>query len=292
MAGLGPHSGLAPNNEIALTVSTIYIHGDAMGKSRQAASLSAVLALLLAFAGFVAAPAIAARPPQPGVYYGTHDGTVVEFVLVKSHGVVKGHYLARELSSSAPPSCQGLGTGADFFFGNAGVFLFAVRKGRITDLHRPQRHEIYGFSGRLRGRSKASGKIAVPSGGGVRCVVHWTAERVSNPTFPKDGTWSGGGDGLGVTFKVSGGGRFAYDFEFKLVKPIGNCDGPFKLGGFPGGARFIPPDGSSFSEAVDFGGPGVDLVAGFPSAASATGTFEGTGECHSAAMSWTAQPSG
>lgn len=264
-----------------------------MGKSRQAASLSAIVTLLLAFAGLLAPPAIAARTPRPGVYYGTQDGTVVEFVLVQSHGVVKGHYLGRELKfpSSAPPSCQGLGTGASFFFGNAGVFLFAVRNGRITDLHRPKRHEIYGFSGRFRGRSKASGKIAVPIGGGVRCLARWTAERVSRPTFPKDGTWSGGGDGLGVTFKVSGGGRFASDFEFRLAKPIGNCDGPFKLGGL-GGTRFIPPDGSAFSEAVDFGGPGVDLVASFPSAASATGTFQGTGECHSAAMAWNAQPSG
>ncbi len=248
----------------------------------------------MGFTGFLTTAANAAPAPRPGVYYGTQDGTVVEFVLVKSHGVVKGHYLGRELSfpSSAPPSCQGLGTGASFFFGNAGVFLFAVRKGRITDLHRPKRHEIYGFSGRFRGRSKATGRIVVPVGGGVRCVASWTAERVSRPIFPQDGTWSGGGNGLGVTFKVFGGGRFASDFEFKLAKPIGNCDGPFKLGERLGGTRFVPPDGSSFSEAVDFGGAGAGLVASFPSAVSAAGTFQGTGECHSAPMSWNAQPSG
>jgi hypothetical protein len=258
----------------------------------RAARLPFFVALLPVLMGFIAAPASAARPPLPGVYYGSKDGTVVEFVLVKSHGLLKGHYLGREFPSSAPPSCQGLGTGANFFFGNAGVFLFAVRKGRITDLHRPRRHEAFGFSGRFRGRSKASGKIDLPAGGGERCVVRWSAERVSRPIFPKDGTWSGGGGGLGVTFEVSDGGRFAFGFEFKLAKPIGNCDGPFGFGGRLGGARFIPPDGSSFSEAVDFGGAGAGFVAGFPTAMSATGTFQGTGECHSASIPWTAQPSG
>jgi hypothetical protein len=254
--------------------------------------VSVLAALLLAFTGILAAPANAARTPLPGEYYGAQNGIEVEFVLVKSHGVVKGHYLALRVLPSAPPSCRGFGSGAHFLFGNPGAFLFAVRKGRVTDLHRPKRHEVFGFSGRFRGRSKASGKIAESAGGGARCVLGWTAERVSSPMFPKDGTWSGGGDGLVVTFKVSSGGQFVSGFEFKLAKPIGSCDGPFRLGGFLGGARFIPPDGSSFSEAVDFGGAGVDLVARFTSTTSATGTFQGTGECHSAPISWTAQPSG
>lgn len=260
------------------------------GKAPQATGLSAFVALLLAFIGILAAPANAAPTPLPGEYYGSENGNVVEFALVKSHGVVKGHYLARALNfpSSEPPQCQGLLSEPGFFFGNAGVFLFAVRNGRITDLHRPKRHEIYGFSGTFSSRSKASGKIEEPLRGGARCVTSWTAERVSHPTFAKTGTWVGKGDGLGVTFKVSAGGRIASDFKFTLAKPIGQCDGPFDVGG----GSFIPPAGSSFSSAFEVEGDGAGFVAGFPSATSATGTFKGTGGCHSAAMAWNAQPSG
>jgi hypothetical protein len=248
--------------------------------------LSAVVALLLVFPGSLATPANAAPAPRPGVYYGSENGTVVEFTLVKSHGVIKGHDLARALSvpSSAPPSC--FSTEAGFLFGNPRNFLFAVRNGRITDLHRPKRHAIFGFSGKFSGRSKAGGKIeAVPGGG---CLTRWTAERVSRPIFAKTGTWAGGGDGLGVTFKVSAGGRIASDFKFTIAKPIGNCDGPFGVGG----SSFIPPTGSSFSSALEVEGAGWGYDATFPSATSATGTFKGTGECQSPAMPWNAQPSG
>ena len=96
-------------DEIALPVSTIYIHGDAMRKTPQAARLSAFVALLLAFIGILAAPANAAPTPLPGEYYGSENGNVVEFALVKSHGVVKGHYLGRALNnfpSSSHPSVR------------------------------------------------------------------------------------------------------------------------------------------------------------------------------------------
>lgn len=278
-------------DEIALPVSTIYIHGDAMRKTPQAARLSAFVALLLAFIGILAAPANAAPTPLPGEYYGSENGNVVEFALVKSHGVVKGHYLGRALNnfpSSEPPQCQALFKEARYVIGNAAHFLFAVRNGRITDLHRPKRHEIFGFSGSFSGRSKASGKFEQPLGGGARCVTSWTVERVSQPTFAKTGTWVGGGDGLGVTFKVSAGGRIASDFKFTLAKPISKCDGPFEVGG----SSFIPPTGSSFSSAFEVEGDGAGFVASFPSATSATGTFKGTGGCQSGAMTWNAQPSG
>jgi hypothetical protein len=265
----------------------IYIRGDAMGKATQAARLSVVSALLLGFAGFLTSAASAAPTPRLGEYYGTQNGTVVEFELVKSHGVIKGHYLGRALSfpSSAPPSC--FSSEADFLFGNPGVFLFAVRNGRITDLHRPKRHDVFGFSGSFSGQSKASGKFAEAVAGGG-CVADWTAEWVSRPTFAKTGTWVGNGDGLGVTFEVSGGGRIASDFKFTIAKPIGKCDGPFGVGG----TSFIPPTGSSFSSAFEVEGDGAGFVASFPSATSATGTFKGTGGCQSPAMAWNAQPSG
>jgi hypothetical protein len=255
--------------------------------------VSVFVALLLAFIGILAVPANAAPTPLPGEYYGSENGNVVEFALVKSHGVVKGHYLGRALSdfpSSEPPTCQMLFKEAGFIIGNAAYFLFAVRNGRITDLHRPKRHEILGFSGSFSGRSKASGKFEQPLGGGARCVTSWTAERVSQPTFAKTGTWVGRGDGLGVTFEVSAGGRIASDFNFTLANPIGrDCSGPFGLGG----TWFIPPDGSSFSSGyAEVEGAGWGYDATFPSATSATGSFKGTGECQSGAMPWNAQPSG
>jgi hypothetical protein len=252
----------------------------------QATRLSVSAALLVAFAWSLATPANAAPVPRPGVYYGSENGTVVEFTLVKSHGLIKGHDLARAQSfpPSAPRACAS--TEASFLFGNHRTFLFAVRHGRITDLHRPKRHEIYGFSGSFSGRSKASGKFAEPVPGGG-CVTRWTAERVSHPIFAKTGTWAGGGDGLGVTFKVSAGGRVASDFKFTIAKPVGNCDGPFGVGG----STFIPPTGSSFSRALEVEGDGASFVASFPSPTAATGTFKGIGGCQSPAMGWNAQPS-
>jgi hypothetical protein len=123
-------------------------------------------------------------------------------------------------------------------------------------------------------------------------VFGWTAELVSHPTFPATGTWIGTGGGLGVTFKVSAGGRIASDFKFTIASPIGkspnDCVGPFGLGY----SSFIPPDGSSFSRAAEAEGAGWGFVASFQSAKSASGTFQGTGECQSAAMAWQAQPSG
>jgi hypothetical protein len=263
----------------------IYVRGDAMGKATQAARLSVVVTLLLAFAGFLTSAASAAPTPRPGEYYGSQNGTVVEFALVKSHGVIEGHYLGRALSfpSSAPPSC--FSTEADFLFGNPGVFLFAVRNGRITDLHKPKQHDVFGFSGSFSGRSKASGKFAEAVAGGG-CVADWTAERVSRPTFPTTGTWVGKGDGLGVEFKVSAGGRIASEFKFTTAS-IKNCSGPFES---PGG--FIPPNGSSFSNFGEALGTGWGYVASFSSATAARGTFKATGGCQSAAMAWNAQPSG
>lgn len=263
-----------------------------MGKATQAAGLSAVAALLLGFAGFLTSEASAAPIPRPGEYYGTQNGTVVEFELVKSHGVIKGHYLGRALSfpSSAPPSCAS--TEANFLFGNRGVFLFAVRNGRITDLHKPKRHDVFGFSGSFSSQSKASGKFAEAVAGGG-CVVDWTAERVSRPTFPTTGTWVGKGDGLGVEFKVSAGGRIVSEFKFTTANPIrtptGECSGPFGLGG----SWFIPPNGSPFSDFGEAEGTGWGFEnLSFPSATAATGSFKGTGECQFAPMAWTAQPSG
>jgi hypothetical protein len=272
----------------------IYVRVDAMGKATQAARLAVVAALLLAFAGFLTSAASAAPTPRPGEYYGSQNGTVVEFALVKSHGVIKGHYVGRAVSfpSSNPPSCQAQSTEARFMVGNYRQFLFEVRNGRITLLHKPKQHNAFGLSGSFRGRSKASGKIEEQVAGGGRCLAGWTAERVSRPTFAKTGTWVGKGDGLGVEFKVSAGGRIASDFNFTLTKPIGrppnDCPGPFEVGG----SWFIPPNGSSFSSGFDVGGVGWGYVASFPSATAATGTFQATGECQSAAMAWSAQPSG
>lgn len=251
-----------------------------------------LVALLLAFIGILPAPANAAPTPLPGEYYGSENGNVVEFALVKSHGVVKGHYLGRALNnfpSSEPPPCQMLFKEARFIVGNAADFLFAVRNGRITDLHRPKRHEILGFSGSFSGRSKASGKFVQPVAGGGRCLTGWTAERVSHPTFAKTGAWVGTGNGLRATFKVSAGGRIASDFKFTTANSIGQgCSGPFDLGG----SWFIPPNGSSFSGTAEAEGAGWGFDAGLLSATSATGSFKGTGECESGAMSWNGQPSG
>jgi hypothetical protein len=283
------------NNEIAPTVSMIYVRGDPMGKATQAAGLSVVAALLLAFAVFFTSAASAAPTPRPGEYYGSQNGTVVEFSLVKSHGVIKGHYAGRAVSfpSSDPPSCQAQSTEARFIVGNYRQFLFEVRDGRITLLKKPKQHDVFGLSGSFRGRSKASGKIEERLAGGVRCLTGWTAERVSRPTFAKTGTWVGKGDELGVEFKVSAGGRLATDFNFTLANPIrtptGECSGPFGLGG----SWFIPPNGSSFSDFGEAEGTGWGFEnLSFPSATAAMGSFKGTGECQFAPIAWTAQPSG
>jgi len=266
-----------------------------MGKATRAAGLSVVAALVPAFAGFLTSAASAAPTPRPGEYYGSQNGTVVEFSLVKSHGVIKGHYVGRAVSfpSSDPPSCQALSTEARFIVGNYTKFLFEVRNGRIALLKKPKQSDVYGLSGSFSGRSKASGKIEEKVAGGGRCVTGWTAERVSRPTFAKSGTWVGKGDGLGVTFKVSAGGRIASDFNFTLANPIrtpnGECSGPFGVGG----SWFIPPNGSSFSDFGEAEGAGWGFEnLSFPTARAATGTFQATGECQSAAMAWNAQPSG
>lgn len=264
-----------------------------MGKSLQAAKLSVFVGLLLGLglAGSLAAPASAAPAARPGEYYGSENGNVVEFTLVKSKGVIKGHYLARALNFTASDQspCLNVAAEAGFFTGNAAQFQFVVRNGRITNVRLPP---PLGFSGSFTGRSKASGRIVLPLAGDVRCVFGWTAERVSHPTFPATGTWIGTGDGLGVTFKVSAGGRIASDFNFTIARPIGkppnDCVGPFGLGY----STFIPPDGSSFSRAAEAEGAGSGFVASFQSATSASGTFQGTGECQSPAMAWQAQPSG
>lgn len=266
----------------------IYVRGDAMGKATQAARSSVGAALFLAFAGFLTSAASAAPTPRLGEYYGSQNGTVVEFALAKSHGVIKGHYLGRALSfpSSDPPSCQALSTEARFFIGNYRQFVFEVRNGRITYLH-AKGHIALGLSGSFSGRSKASGKIEEKVGGGGRCLTGWTAERVSRPMFATSGRWVGKGDGLGVEFKVSSGGRIASEFNFTTAS-IKDCSGPFELGE----SRFIPPNGSSFSVFGEAEGTGWGYVASFPSATAARGTFKATGGCQSEAMAWNAQPSG